>query len=95
MSADNILKGKRILAVDDEPDVLAVIDEQLDDCHLVRAGDFKAVWEKRERQWKLYDLATDQTETRDLAALRPELTRTLAARWCQWADMTEVTYSND
>lgn len=42
MPAEDILKGKRILAVDDEPDVLAVIEEQLDVCQLVKAGDFKA-----------------------------------------------------
>ncbi len=61
----------------------------------IRAGDWKAVWEKRERKWKLYHLTADQTETRDLAAAHPELTRKLAARWCEWADMTEVKYSND
>ena len=58
----------------------------------IRAGDWKAVWEKRARQWKLYHLAVDQTETRDLAGERPELTETLAARWCGWADMTGVKY---
>ena len=42
MSADDILKGKRILAVDDEPDVLDVIEEQLELSQLVKAGDFKA-----------------------------------------------------
>jgi len=40
MDKFEILKGKRILAVDDEPDVLEVIEEQLEDCELVTAGDF-------------------------------------------------------
>jgi DNA-binding response OmpR family regulator len=40
MTDDNILKGKRILAVDDEPDVLDLIKEQLDDSEVVTAGDF-------------------------------------------------------
>jgi CheY-like chemotaxis protein len=42
MPGHDILKGKRILAVDDEADVLAVIEEQLDACQLVKASDFKA-----------------------------------------------------
>jgi len=41
----NILKGKRILAVDDEPDVLAVIKEELTDCDVATAGDFDAAKE--------------------------------------------------
>jgi len=61
----------------------------------IRAGDWKAVWENSKREWKLYDLATDQTETKNLAAARPELTQKLAARWREWADMTEVNYSDD
>lgn len=32
-------------------------------------------------EWELYDLATDPTETRNLAADRPELLRELAAGW--------------
>lgn len=41
MAADQqILKGKRILAVDDEADVLDVIREDLVDCRVTTAGDF-------------------------------------------------------
>jgi DNA-binding response OmpR family regulator len=40
MTPEGALKGKRILAVDDEPDVLDLIKEQLDDCEVVTAGDF-------------------------------------------------------
>jgi CheY-like chemotaxis protein len=36
----DILMGKRILAVDDEPDVLDVIREQLEECELATAGDY-------------------------------------------------------
>jgi DNA-binding NtrC family response regulator len=36
----SILKGKRILAVDDEPDVLEVIEESLSACLLTTAGNF-------------------------------------------------------
>ena len=40
MTPEGALKGKRILAVDDEPDVLDLIKEQLDDSEVVTAGDF-------------------------------------------------------
>ncbi len=41
MSTEEFLRGKRILAVDDEDDVLAVIQEQLDTCNLICAGDYE------------------------------------------------------
>jgi len=41
----DILKGKRILAVDDEPDVLDTIKESLIDCDVATAGDFSAAQE--------------------------------------------------
>lgn len=37
----SIIRGKRILAVDDEPDVLEVIKEHLFDCELTLASDFE------------------------------------------------------
>ncbi len=40
-----ILKGKRILAVDDEPDVLELMREQLPDCELTTAGNFETARE--------------------------------------------------
>lgn len=40
MKKFNILKDKRILAVDDEPDVLDVIREQLEECEVTTAGDY-------------------------------------------------------
>lgn len=42
MPDQRILKGKRILAVDDEPDVLEVIEENLPDCSVTTAGAFDA-----------------------------------------------------
>jgi len=32
MGSNEILKGKRILAVDDEPDILEVLEDILDEC---------------------------------------------------------------
>ena len=36
-----MLKGKRILIVDDEPDILAVLEDLLDMCELVKASSFE------------------------------------------------------
>lgn len=40
MPDQNVLKGKRILAVDDEPDVLDVVKEILTDCSITTARTF-------------------------------------------------------
>ena len=37
----DILKAKKILAVDDEPDVLETIEEQLEDCQIVTASSYE------------------------------------------------------
>lgn len=55
MLEQDILAGKRILAVDDEEDVLDVIEEQLDDCDLVTAKDYHGAKELLEKD--IYDLA--------------------------------------
>jgi DNA-binding NtrC family response regulator len=41
MSADSILKDKVILVVDDEPDVLEAIEDELDMCTIHKAPDYK------------------------------------------------------
>jgi two-component system, OmpR family, response regulator CpxR len=51
----DILIGKKILAVDDEDDVLAVIEEQLETCNLVTAKDYSHARELLEKD--MYDLA--------------------------------------
>ena len=60
----------------------------------VRMGDWKLVWDKEYRQWALYDLSVDQTETRDLSGARPEEVKRLSDRWYAWAKMTGVKYSD-
>ncbi len=40
MAENNMLKGKKILIVDDEPDVLEVLEEFLKMCRLVKATNF-------------------------------------------------------
>jgi DNA-binding response OmpR family regulator len=41
VTTEAVFRGKRILAVDDEPDVLALITEGLHDIEVVTAGDFE------------------------------------------------------
>jgi DNA-binding NtrC family response regulator len=42
MADTSLLKGKRILAVDDEPDILDVIKEELTVCEVTTAQDFQS-----------------------------------------------------
>jgi len=55
----------------------------------VRQGDWKAV-APRGGAWELYHLASDRTETRDLAAQHPEKTTELADLWQAWAERCGV-----
>jgi DNA-binding NtrC family response regulator len=55
MADDDILKGKKILVVDDETDVLESIAEILDECDVDTASDFESAKELLER--KVYDAA--------------------------------------
>ena len=41
MTDVSLLKGKKILVVDDEPDILAVLEELLDMCEIVTAATFE------------------------------------------------------
>ena len=41
MSRNELLEGKRVLVVDDEPDVLETLDELLPMCHVVKASTFQ------------------------------------------------------
>jgi len=50
----------------------------------IRQGDWKAVAQGR-GAWELFDLKTDRTETRDIAAQHPEKIRELADLWQAWA----------
>jgi len=48
----------------------------------IRDGQWKLV--RQGAAWELYDLATDRTETRDLAAKRPDLVKQMDAAWRAW-----------
>ncbi|RLB27475.1 MAG: response regulator [Deltaproteobacteria bacterium] len=55
MTQDNLLKGKRILAVDDEPDILETLEELLDECEVETASNFETARQLLES--KAYDAA--------------------------------------
>jgi len=55
----------------------------------VRKGKWKLVaW--FDRDWELYDMVADRTETRDLAAEQPDIVRELAGLYAQWAERCGV-----
>ncbi|MGD8983664.1 MAG: response regulator [Desulfobacteraceae bacterium] len=55
MANKDVLKGKKILAVDDEPDVLETLVEILEDCDVEKATSFESAKESLES--KAYDAA--------------------------------------
>jgi len=58
-----------------------------------RRGDWKIV-SARGEPWELFDLAKDRTETNNLAALRPELVKSLAKRWEQQLEQFQKDLKN-
>ena len=50
-----------------------------------REGDWKLVSLAGDTTWRLYDLRVDASETKDLAASRPDLVQRLCAKWRAWA----------
>jgi DNA-binding NtrC family response regulator len=55
MANEDILKGKKILAVDDEPDILGTLEEILDQCDVETASSFESAKERLESG--VYDAA--------------------------------------
>jgi len=53
-----------------------------------REGDMKVVWDKLVKEWELYDLSTDRTESVNLATSQPETTHRLVKAWHDWAART-------
>ena len=52
----------------------------------IREGDMKLVWDKDVKQWELYDLSKDRTETINLANQQPARVETMSAAWGRWAE---------
>jgi DNA-binding NtrC family response regulator len=55
METKKLLKGKKVLIVDDEPDILDILTELLSDCMIDRASTFEAAKELLESEY--YDVA--------------------------------------
>jgi arylsulfatase len=60
-----------------------------------RSGRWKAVWGKDRKEWELYDMVADRTETHNLAEQYPDRVESLAAGWKQWAKKTDVIREDD
>ena len=58
----------------------------------VREGDWKLVWDKLLKNWELYDMSKDRTETTDLSEQYPARVADLAEKWKSWAARTGVKY---
>ena len=59
MAGDDILKGKKILVVDDEPDVLESLEEILDECDVETASSYesaKELFEKKDFDAAILDI---------------------------------------
>ncbi len=56
----------------------------------VRDGPWKLVAKGPAGAWELYDMATDRTETHNLAARDPARVRTMVAQWEGWAKRAQV-----
>ena len=61
----------------------------------IRVGDRKLVAAGKDGAWELYDLATDRTETQNLAREQPERVRELARRWEERRDEFAATARQD
>jgi arylsulfatase A-like enzyme len=61
----------------------------------IRMGDWKLVASGKNGPWELYDLATDRTETRNLASQYPARVTDLARRWRQLHDDFATTARKD
>jgi arylsulfatase len=55
-----------------------------------RSGNWKLVSSSRDSTWHLYNLATDKSETQDIAAQHPDEVRLLSTLWQQWASTHQV-----
>ncbi len=90
--------GQKILPVEGKS-LLPILNGETRDGHewlfwewagtrAARHGDWKIVGGKGTKDWELYDLKADRTETNNLAAEHPARVQEMADRWLAWAKMT-------
>lgn len=58
----------------------------------LRQGKWKLDWGVSRKQWEVYDMEADRTETHDLAAEQPERTAAMVELWQAWARRAEVDF---
>jgi len=56
----------------------------------IRQGRWKLVWGVSAKQWELYDMQTDRTETNDLVETHGERVTQMKTEWHKWAKKTGV-----
>ena len=56
----------------------------------IRRGNDKLIWDKKDKQWHLFDLAEDIGETNDLIAEEPKKAEALMALCESWREGTET-----
>jgi len=84
-------EGRSLLPVfDNQPIEREALYWEHEGNRAVRMGDWKLVANGRRGPWELYDLATDRTEMRNLAAEHPDRVQRLAAMWEAWAGRAQV-----
>ncbi len=54
-------------------------------------GNLKAYGDVKKSSWELYDLATDQGETSDLADQKPEKLKSMIAAWTKWKKSVDAS----
>jgi arylsulfatase len=90
-SAITPLEGRSLVpAFADQPIAREALFWEHEGNAAVRVGDLKLVRSGRNGDWELYDLASDRTEQRNLAAERQADVTALAARWDAWAVRAQV-----
>ena len=61
----------------------------------LRQGNWKLVWDKRIKEWELYDLATDRCETVDLARAQVGRVESMARDYFSWAEEVELSLTKN
>ncbi len=54
----------------------------------VRVGDWKLCYDRKKRQWELYNVGTDRTEMNNLADRHPDRVAEMVSAWESWAILT-------
>ncbi len=62
---------------------------------MVRRGNWKLLSFYPENKWKLYNMATDRTETTNVATANPDIVKQLNDVYLAWANQNDVVEWNE